>query len=96
MYTVIRRYEGVTDTAEVARRATEGFGPLLSGRPGFNGYWVVDTGNGVLATITVFESREEAEATTQDAAEWVRENNLGELAPNPPQVTAGETTGVQG
>jgi hypothetical protein len=42
MHTVIRRYEGVGDTAEVARRAVEEFGPMLSARPGFQGYWAVD------------------------------------------------------
>ncbi len=93
MHTVIRRYEGAGDSAEVARRATEEFGPMLSGRPGFQGYWVVDAGDGVLATITVFDTEEAAVETTSAAGDWVREN-LPELAANPPQVTAGSTTGV--
>lgn len=93
MHTVIRRYEGAGDSAEVARRATEEFGPMLSSRPGFQGYYVVDAGDGVLATITVFDSEEAAVATTSAAADWVREN-LPELAELPPQVTSGSTTGV--
>ena len=48
MHTVIRRYEGVEDTAEVARRAVGEFGPMLSARPGFQGYYVVDAGDGVV------------------------------------------------
>jgi len=93
MHTVIRRYEGAGDSAEVARRAVEEFGPMLRDRPGFQGYYVVDAGDGVLATISVFETEEAAIETTSAAAAWVREN-LPELAANPPQVTAGSTTGV--
>jgi hypothetical protein len=93
MYTAIRRYEGVADTGEVARRATEGFAPQLRDQSGFIGYWVVDAGDGVLATISVFESEEAANDSTTAAAAWIREN-IGDLVPNPPQVTAGATTGI--
>jgi hypothetical protein len=79
IYTVIRRYEGAGDSTEVARRAVEEFAPMLSERPGFQGYWAVDAGNGVLATITVFETEDEATASTPAAAAWVREN-LPDLA----------------
>ena len=93
MYTVIRRYQGVRDSAEVARRAVEEFAPLISDQAGFQGYWVVDGGDGVLATISVFETEEAAAASTAAAASWVQQN-VGPLVPNPPQLTSGVTTGV--
>jgi heme-degrading monooxygenase HmoA len=93
MHTVIRRYEGAGDSAEVSRRAVEEFGPMLKDRPGFQGYYVVDAGGGVLATISVFDTEEAAAESTSAAADWVREN-LPELAELPPQVTAGSTMGV--
>ena len=93
MHTVIRRYEGVEDTAEVARRAVEEFGPMMSDRPGFQGYWVVDAGDNVMATITVFDTEEAATDSIAAAASWVREN-MPDLVPNAPQVTAGETIGI--
>jgi hypothetical protein len=93
MYTVIRRYQGVQDTDEVARRAVEEFGPTLRGHPGFQGYWVVNAGDGVLATITVFETEDAAAETTAAAATWVQEN-VPTLVTSPPRVTAGDTTGV--
>ena len=93
MHTVIRRYEGVEDTSEVARRAVEEFGPMISDRPGFQGYWVVDAGDGVLATITVFETEEAAVDSTSAAAAWIRES-MPELASNTPQVTVGNTIGL--
>ena len=93
MYTVIRRYTGVTDTAEVVRRATEEFGPMLADRPGFQGYYVVDTGSDVIASISVFETQQQAEDSTTAAAGWVQDR-LAEFMSGEPQVTAGSTTGV--
>jgi heme-degrading monooxygenase HmoA len=93
MYTVIRRYQGVQDTEEVARRAVAEFAPTLRDQPGFQGYWVVNAGNGVLSTITVFETEEAAAESTAAAATWVQQT-MPNLVPNPPRVTAGETTGV--
>jgi len=93
MYTVIRRYEGVDDADEVIRRATEEFAPQLTDQPGFQGYWVVDAGGGVIASISVFDTQSAAEDSTKAAASWVQEN-LAELVPNSPQITAGATVGV--
>jgi heme-degrading monooxygenase HmoA len=93
MYTVIRRYQGVQDATEVARRAVEEFAPQIRDQPGFQGYWVVNAGDGVLATISVFETEEAAAESTAAAATWVQEN-LAQLVPNPPRVTSGDTTGV--
>ncbi|HJQ73353.1 MAG TPA: hypothetical protein VJ814_00590 [Gaiellaceae bacterium] len=81
------------DTTEVARRAVEEFAPTLRDQPGFQGYWAVDAGEGVLATITVFDSEDAAAASTAAAATWVQEN-VATLVPSPPRVTAGETTGL--
>ena len=93
MHTVIRRYQGVLDSAEVARRAVDEFAPQLRESPGFQGYWVVDAGNGVLATISAFDTEEQAAESVGAAATWVQQN-IAHLIPNPPQVTAGITSGV--
>ena len=89
MYVTMRRYDGVTDPAEAGRRVAEGFVSLLKEIPGFIAYYWVDAGGGVMASTSVFEDRSGAEASTERAAEWVREN-IASLLPNPPQVTAGE------
>ena len=93
MHTVIRRYQGVQNSEEVSRRALEEFGPTLRDQPGFQGYWVIDAGDGVLATVSIFESQEAAEESNAASATWVQEN-LANLVPNPPQVIAGETATV--
>ena len=93
MYTVIRRYQGVVNAEEVARRAIQEFAPTLRDQPGFQGYWVVAAGDGVITTISIFDSREVAEESAAASATWVQEN-LSNLVPNPPRVTSGETTTV--
>jgi hypothetical protein len=93
MYTVIRRYEGVSDGDEVVRRASSEFGPMLAEREGFQGYYILNAGDGVIASITVFETQAAAEDSTLAARGWVAER-LAEFVPNPPQVTAGMAAGV--
>ncbi len=89
MYASIRRYDvdpGVMD--EAMRRIEEGFLPILSSGPGFKAYCAVDAGNGVLASISVFESEAGAEESSRMAASWVKDN-LASLLPSPPRVTSG-------
>jgi hypothetical protein len=89
MYATIRRYEDVTDPGEAGRRVSEGFVPLLKEIPGFVAYYWVDAGDGVMASTSVFEDRAGADASTEKAADWVREN-IAELLPARPLMTAGE------
>ena len=86
----VRRY--VTDPksmSELVRRIKEEFVPIISKVPGFLSYSVLDAGNGVLASISSFESKSGADESTRRAADWVK--SVSSLLPNPPQVTAGET-----
>ncbi|WP_327127491.1 hypothetical protein [Streptomyces sp. NBC_01727] len=89
MYAVVRRYEGVTDPAEAGRQVNEGFLPLLRQVQGFVAYYWVDTGGGVMVSMSVFQDPSGAEESTDRAGEFVRDR-LASLLPNPPQVTAGE------
>ena len=89
MYVAVRRYEGVTDTKEVARLAREGFLPIIREMPGFVAYYLVDAGDGVTVSTSVFEHKEAEEQSTFRAGEFVAEH-LAPLMPNAPQVTAGE------
>jgi hypothetical protein len=89
MYAAVRRYEGVTDSAEAARLVNEGFLPLLRQVSGFVAYYWIDAGNGVLVSTSVFQDRAGAEESILRAVDFVREN-LASLLPNPPEVMAGE------
>ena len=89
MYVAVRRYDGVSDSQKVARLVEEDFVPIISEMPGFVAYYCVDAGDGVMVTSSVFEHKAAEEQSTFRAGEFVAED-LGHLAPNPPQVTAGE------
>ena len=89
MYATIRRYEGATDPRETGRRVNEGFVPIISQIPGFVALYLVDAGGGVMISTSVFEDQSGAEESNRRAADYVRQN-LAQLLPNPPQITAGE------
>jgi hypothetical protein len=89
MYATVRRYEGVSDPSEVKRLVNEGFIPIISEMPGFVAYYLVDAGDGVIVSTSVFEHKDAEEQSTFRAGEFVAEH-LAPLLPNPPQVTAGE------
>jgi len=59
---------------EVAGLAKDGMLPLFSTQPGFIEYGVADIGDRKVASITVWETREQAEQSVGVASTWVREN----------------------
>lgn len=90
MYGVIRRYQVASGSVdEIARRAQEGFVPLIRKAPGFVSYSLADFGNGSLLTYSVFEAKAGADESVKLAAGWVKEN-LANLVPTAPEVTSGE------
>ena len=89
MYVAVRRYDGVSDSQEVARLVEEVYVPIISEMPGFVAYYCVDAGDGEMITTSVFEHKDAEEQSTFRAGQFVAEH-LTALAPNPPQVTAGE------
>jgi hypothetical protein len=89
MYAAVRRYEGVTDPSEVARQVEEHFLPIISEMPGFVAYYVVDAGEGVMVSTTVFEHQAAEEESSWRAGQFVAEH-IAPLSPNPPLITAGD------
>jgi hypothetical protein len=89
MYVAVRRYEGVTDPRKVGQLVDEGFVPIISEIPGFVAYYLVDAGDGVIISTSVFEHRSAEEESNWRAGEFVAQH-LAALLPNPPQITAGE------
>src|SRR5262245_56767948 len=88
-YLTVRRYDGVTDSKEAARRVREEFIPLISKLPGFISYYWVDEGDNVMVSVSVYETREAEEESNLVAADFVKQR-IASLLPNPPQITAGQ------
>jgi heme-degrading monooxygenase HmoA len=90
MYIVVRRYTfkaGSTD--EVARRAQEGFVPLIRQTPGFVSYYGVAEGNDRIFTVSIFQDQAGADESTKRAANWISQN-LAEFVQGTPEIVAGE------
>jgi hypothetical protein len=92
MHATIRRYEGVAQngTEELKRKINESLMPKLSKLPGFGGYYVIESDNGVFTSFDLFGTSAQADESTRVAAEWVRNEKLEQTLPNPPKVTGGE------
>jgi heme-degrading monooxygenase HmoA len=89
MFTSIRKYRVRHGSAdEIARRVQEGFVPLVRQMPGFRSYQLLDGGPDVLITVSTFDSADEAFASNEQAANWVR-NNVLELTRGMPEVMVG-------
>ena len=91
MYATVRRYEGIDKirSEEITRKVDQNLLPSLSELPGFNGYYLIDAGEGVFASVSLFENAKEAHESTRIAARWVREQKLEGALPNTPKITAG-------
>lgn len=59
---------------EVTKRAEEGLLPIFRTAPGFVSYGVAKVADDELVSISIWDSRDEAEAATGLAADWVGEN----------------------
>lgn len=64
---------------EVAGLAKNDMLPLFSKEPGFIEYGVGDIGNRQVCSITIWETREQAEKSVSLASTWVRENLSGKV-----------------
>ncbi len=71
MYASVRRHK-IDSGPEVARRVNEELVPRISNITGFLAYYVIDTGEGVLASVSVFETKEGEEESNRVAAAWIK------------------------
>jgi len=92
MHVTIRKYEGVDQarTDELTTKVGESLLPRLSKTDGFRGFYLMETKDGAMNWIGFFDTMTQAEESTRIAANWVREEKLDTVLPNPPKVTGGE------
>ena len=92
MFATIRRYDGVDQsrTEELTRKVGESLAPELAKLDGFGGYYLIETGNGIMSSIGFFETAEQGDESSRLTAAWVRDQKLETVLPNPPKITSGE------
>jgi hypothetical protein len=91
MHATIRRYEGVDATRinEVTGKVNETLVPQLRELPGFAGYYLIEAGNGVMSSLGLFETSEQAEESTKLVSKWIADENFQNAIPNAPKITNG-------
>jgi hypothetical protein len=91
MHAIIRRYDGVDQnrTTELTSKVNAALVPKLNKLPGFKGYYLIDAGNGVFSSVSLFETPEQSMESTKFVATWLRDENLDMIVPNEPKITSG-------
>ena len=89
MYATHRRYQGIDQSRmeELSRKVNESLIPRLSNLPGFRGYYLMEAGEDVITSTSLFDTSAQAEDSTRIAAAWTQDEKLEEIVPNPPRVT---------
>jgi hypothetical protein len=92
MFATIRRDYGVDQnrTVELSNKVTQTLLPKLEKLPGFAGYYLIEAGNGVFSSLTLFETPEQGTESTKLVATWIRDENLNTMIPNEPKITSGQ------
>ena len=88
MHASVRRYR-TSDIEALERKVEEEFIDRIKEVEGFVGYYVIDGGDGDVASVTVCKTADALQRITKLAGEWVRES-LGDLVEGPPDVITGE------
>ena len=89
MFIAIRRYRVRRgSSATWAQLVRDGFVPLIRELTGFRGYYLLEGGRDELMAISMFDSADEALASNEKAADWVR-NHVMEFARGMPEVMVG-------
>ena len=92
MHATIRRYEGVDVTRinEVVGKVNETLVPGLRELPGFTGYYLIEGTGGVLSSLGLFETAEQADKSTMLVSNWITDQNFSSAIPNAPKITSGK------
>jgi hypothetical protein len=88
MHASVRKYR-TRDAAELERKVEDEFVDQVKGIEGFVGYYVIDGGEGDVASVTVCETADALQQITKLAGDWVQDS-LGDLVEGQPEVVAGE------
>ena len=92
MHAIVRRYEGIDTkrTDELTRKVGESLTPRLKKLDGFSGFYLIEADNGVMSSVNFFDTSAHADESTRVVAEWLREEKLDTVLPNPPKITGGK------
>jgi hypothetical protein len=91
MFASIRKYRS-SDAAEAGRRASDessGFAPIARQTDGIAAWYLIDSGDGTLVTVSICANEAAANDSVEKARAWVGEN-ASDIIEGSPEITSGE------
>ena len=64
-------------------------GQLVGPFKGQAGYYLIEGSSGVLSSLGLFETSEQADESTKLVTKWIADENFNTVIPNPPKITSG-------
>lgn len=88
MYVAIRKYRSKGSALDVEDAVRRELVPVLKQDPGFKGFYMIDGGADVIASVSIFDSEESARRSNDQAV--AARSKFLHLLPNEPEVVVGE------
>ena len=89
MYLSIRKFSNVNSPDLVIKKVEAELLPIIKTLPGFNAYYATKFDDGDLGAVSIFDTKANADAATERALGWIKQN-LAENLPNDPMVLRGD------
>jgi len=95
LYVLVRKSDLAAGWEEALASARRHSVPVVTGSPGFRGIYIVpdDGDRGRVATVTLFDGREEAQRSHERVVAAMQEK-MRDAVPNPPRVAASGLTAI--
>jgi len=88
MYAAIRQVKAKPGMADALKERVKGAVPIVSGVPGFMGYYVVYAPDDTVTAISIFNTVEQAQESNRRALAWI-DRNIAPMVIGPASATAG-------
>jgi quinol monooxygenase YgiN len=88
MYAALRKFQAKAGKSDELAQKIKGAVPIISGVPGFMGYYVVYSPDDVVTAISLFNTVEQAQESNRRALAWI-EKNIGAYVVGAATATAG-------
>ena len=88
MYAALRKFQAKAGKSDELAQKIKGAVPIISGVPGFMGYYVVYAPDDTVTAISIFNTVEQAQESNRRALAWI-EKNIGGYVVGAATATAG-------
>jgi len=88
VYITVRKYRLRRSESEVREAVMAGLVPILKASPGFQAYWIINSTDGDIAGVSIFDTGSNSQAATERTLSWV-DAHIRELVMLPPDAMFG-------